>query len=259
MSRAFAAYALSAEGQALLPKTDLPRLPVRPDVYTALGKEQFDPFADGAVVSLRRPHIDFVDLAYGPIDGALVSPRVAPAVFGDGLLEAVPVSALKQIAAEQPAHGVHGVLNEVHDVVAGRAAPVFGWKANSPNLAQQIAEAFIGDLGITTELFRQDQCAELLQACRDAPKSKNRPELSSDRLADIDFYNAHLAPPERRNATDPQILHGEKQFASAGCSVCHVPSLRTEAHPRYPKTLPPQTIAPYTDLLLHDLGEGPSG
>ncbi|CAN2536150.1 hypothetical+protein [Methylocapsa aurea] len=213
--------------------------------------------ADGAVVSLRRPHIEFVDLAYGPIDGVLVSPRVAPAVFGDGLLEAVPVAALKQIAAEQPAHGVHGVLNEVHDVISGQTTSGrFGWKANSPNLKQQIAEAFIGDLGVTTELFPENQCAEQQQACRDAPKSKNRPELSSDRLADIDFYNAHLAPPERRDAADPQILRGEKQFISAGCGVCHVPNLRTEAHPRYPNTLPAQTIAPYTDLLLHDMGEG---
>ena len=212
---------------------------------------------DGSIVSLRRPRIKFVELAYGPIDDALFSPRVAPAVFGDGLLESVPAETLKRIAAEQPAQGVHGVVNEVYDVISGRMVPGrFGWKANSPNLKQQIAEAFIGDLGVTTPLFPNDQCAELQPACRTATKSKNQPELPADRLDDIDFFNAHLAPPPRRDTDNPAVVQGEKLFAAAGCGVCHVPSLKTEAHPKFSQTLPAQTIAPYTDLLLHDMGAG---
>jgi len=209
---------------------------------------------DGTVVPLRKPHVDFVELAYGPIDGVLFSPRVAPGIYGDGLLEAVPVATLEKIAAAQ---GVHGALNEVFEVAAGTMAPGrFGWKASSPTLKQQIAEAFLGDLGVTTPLFPEAQCAEAQQACRDAPKSLNQPEVSAERLADIDFYNAHLAPPTRRNADDPQVKRGEMLFASIGCAVCHVPRLETAAHPRYPASLPAQTIAPYTDLLLHDMGEG---
>jgi CxxC motif-containing protein (DUF1111 family) len=212
---------------------------------------------DGTVVALRRPHIDFVDLAYGPLDGVLFSPRVAPGVYGDGLLEAVPVTTLKRIAAEQATRGLHGEFNEVYDVVSGQMAPGrFGWKANSPTLKQQIAEAFIGDLGVTTPLFPEAQCAEAQQACRDAPKAPSHPELSAARLDSVDFYNAHLAPPPRRNVNDPQVKRGESLFASEGCSACHVPSLQTEAHPRFPRTLPAQTITPYTDLLLHDMGEG---
>jgi CxxC motif-containing protein (DUF1111 family) len=213
--------------------------------------------ADGTTVPLRRPHIEFVDLAYGPLDGALFSPRVAPGVYGDGLLEAVPVSTLKRIAAEQTAKGLSGVLNEVYDVATGQMAPGrFGWKANSPTLKQQIAEAFFGDLGVTTPFFPEAQCAPAQAACRAAPKAPNQPEVSAERLADIDFYNAHLAPPARRDANDPQILRGEAAFAAIGCAMCHVPILQTQAHPRFPQSLPAQTIAPYTDLLLHDMGEG---
>ncbi|WP_064033292.1 di-heme oxidoredictase family protein [Methylosinus sp. R-45379] len=212
--------------------------------------------ADGSIVALRRPRIEFVGLAYGPLDGALFSPRVAPAVFGDGLLESVPIETMKRIAAEQPAQGVHGVVNEVYDVISGQMVPGrFGWKANSPNLKQQIAEAFIGDLGVTTPLFPEDQCTEQQAACRAATKSKNRPELDAIRLDDIDFFNAHLAPPPRRDTDNPQVARGETLFLASGCGVCHVPSLKTEAHPKFSQTLPAQTIAPYTDLLLHDMGE----
>jgi len=212
---------------------------------------------DGTVVALRRPHIDFVDLAYGPLEGVLFSPRVAPGIYGDGLLEAVPVATLQRIAAEQAKLGLHGEVNEVFDVVSGQKAPGrFGWKANSPNLKQQIAEAFIGDLGVTTPLFPEAQCANRQQACRDAPKALSQPELSAARLDSIYFYNAHLAPPARRNADDPRTKRGEVLFMNLGCGACHVPSLKTEAHPRFPQTLPSQTIAPYTDLLLHDMGEG---
>jgi CxxC motif-containing protein (DUF1111 family) len=212
---------------------------------------------DGSVVLLRRPHIAFVALAYGPLEGVLFSPRVAPGIYGDGLLEAVPVATLQRIAAEQAKLGLHGELNEVFDAASGKKAPGrFGWKANSPNLKQQIAEAYIGDLGVTTPLFPETLCAERQQACRDAPKALSQPELSAERLDSIYFYSAHLAPPARRNTGDPQTKRGEALFMSLGCSGCHVPSLQTEAHPLFPQTLPAQTLAPYTDLLLHDMGDG---
>jgi CxxC motif-containing protein (DUF1111 family) len=213
--------------------------------------------ADGAVVKLRSPTIEFIDLAYGSLDGVLTSLRVGPPVYGLGLLESVPVSTLQKIAEQQVSKSVHGSFNQVWDgakqqMVEGR----FGLKANSPNVRQQIAEAFIGDLGITTPLFSKQPCTEKQTDCLNAPQAKSSPELPAERLADLDFYTVHLAPPARRNTDDPKVKLGEQLFTDNGCAVCHVPKLETAAHPRYPATLPPQSIEPYTDLLLHDMGEG---
>jgi len=213
--------------------------------------------ADGTNLKLRKPKLEFVDLAYGPLDGALTSPRVGQPVYGLGLLEAVPVSTLQHIAALQKKHGVHGSFNRVWDVVRQQEAPGrFGWKANSPSLPQQMAEAFIGDMGVTTPLFPDVQCAPQEHACRGAIPSKTQPELSGERLNDLDFFATHLAPPPRRNVDDPQVKRGERLFSTSGCAQCHTPQMKTADHPRYPVTLPAQVIAPYSDLLLHDMGAG---
>jgi len=210
---------------------------------------------DGTLIHLRSPRIEFVDMQYGSTQGMLFSPRVGQPAYGLGLLESVPVATLEYIAAQQKKQGIHGAFNRVWDVALQKEVPGrFGWKANSPNLRQQIAEAFIGDLGVTSPLFPEAQCASTQRECRMAPRAKESPELSGKRLDDIDFYTAHLAPPARRNTGDEQVQRGEKLFASVGCSACHVAQLATAAHPRYPNSLPAQTIAPYTDLLLHDMG-----
>jgi CxxC motif-containing protein (DUF1111 family) len=210
---------------------------------------------DGTVIHLRSPRIEFVDMQYGSTTGMLFSPRVGQQMYGLGLLESIPEQTLQGIAAQQAKQGIHGMLNRVWDVsqqkeVTGR----FGWKANSPTLRQQVAEAFAGDMGVTSPLFPEAQCASTQRECRMAPLSKLSPELSDKRLDDIDFYTVHVAPPARRNTGDVQVQRGEKLFASAGCAACHIPQLATAAHPRYPATLPAQTIAPYTDMLLHDMG-----
>lgn len=213
--------------------------------------------ADGGVVKLRQPRLEFVDLAYGSLDGVLSSPRVGQPFYGLGLLEAVPVSTLQSLADAQKKQGLHGSLNRVWDVVEQQeVAGRFGWKANSPNLCQQMAEAFLGDMGVTTPLFQDVQCAPQQHACRAASKSKSQPEFSGERLNDLDFFAVHLAPPPRRNVDDVQVQRGEQLFAASGCAACHTPQLKTAAHARYPATLPAQTIAPYSDLLLHDMGKG---
>ncbi|MET0310989.1 MAG: di-heme oxidoredictase family protein, partial [Burkholderiaceae bacterium] len=77
-------------------------------------------------------------------------------------------------------------------------------------------------------------------------------------LEDVIFYQAVIAPPARRNAGDAQVLRGQRAFAQAQCATCHRPSYVTGEGP-FPrltsKALSNQTIHPYTDLLLHDMGE----
>ena len=214
-------------------------------------------FKDGTTVLLRKPTLEFVDMTYGTTDGMLSSPRVGQPVYGLGLLESVPLTTLQRLAAEQKRHGIHGSFNRVWDVQQQREVPGrFGWKANSPSLPQQMAEAFIGDMGVTSTLFPNVQCAPQEHACRSALPSKNNPELSDDRLNDMDFFIVHLAPPPRRHVDDPQVKRGERLFSTSGCAQCHTPQMKTADHPRYPATLPAQVIAPYSDLLLHDMGAG---
>jgi CxxC motif-containing protein (DUF1111 family) len=211
--------------------------------------------AGGEKVSLRRPRIAFVDLAYGPIGKVLFSPRIGQPVYGLGLLEAVPEKTLVAMAAEAKADGVRGRTNRVWNAAAKQTVVGrFGFKSNQPNLRQQIAGAFVGDLGITSTLFPDENCTAPQKTCQKAP-SAGHPELSQSDLNAIEFYLANIAPPPRRNVDDPQVRAGERQFASLGCTSCHRPELQTGPNPRFPLTANRQ-IAPYTDLLIHDLGKG---
>jgi CxxC motif-containing protein (DUF1111 family) len=83
-------------------------------------------------------------------------------------------------------------------------------------------------------------------------------EIEEHAINDVIFYQSTLAPPARRNTKDAQVLQGEKLFHAAQCAQCHRPSYRTDA-PLFPtlssKAVSGQTITPYTDMLLHDMGD----
>lgn len=210
-------------------------------------------FKDGEQVNLRRPRLEFRELAYGRLQGVHTSPRVSPAVFGLGLLESVSAETLLALAQEVKPDGVKGRVNQVWDAAQQRTvAGRFGLKANAPNLRQQSAGAFIGDLGITSPLFLVENCGKGQTACRQAP-SGDHPELTAEQLDAVEFYLAHLAVPARRKQDDPQVRRGESLFSRIGCSLCHRPALATTDHPKFP-LLSRRTIAPYSDLLIHDMG-----
>ena len=214
-------------------------------------------FDDGEAYSLRAPDYEIGDPAFGPLHPDVkLSPRVAPVVVGMGLLEAIPESAILALADPDDADGdgISGRPNMVWDVrreelVLGR----FGWKANQPTVEQQTAGAFLGDIGITSALFPQENCPEAQRECLETLNGGN-PEIPDDRLAQVVFYTQTLAVPAMRNIDDPQVVRGAKLFAKAGCNVCHTPSHTTGEHPI--GAVSHQTIYPYTDLLLHDMGDG---
>lgn len=209
--------------------------------------------AGGEMVILRAPRLRFVELAYGPLANALASPRVSPHVAGLSLLESVPAETLERLAHQPQPDGIRGRVNRVWDRQAGATVVGrFGLKANAPTLRQQIAGAFVGDMGITSPLFPNENCQPGQTACRQAP-SGGHPELSDAQLDEVEFYLAHLAPPPRRRADAPEVKAGEALFAGLGCAACHLPSLPGGDHPKYPR-LSKQTVAAYTDLLVHDLG-----
>ena len=158
-------------------------------------------------------------------------------------------------AAAQRSRGLHGRPNLVWDLIAGReAVGRFGRKANQPSLKQQIVTAYHADLGVTSRWFPEENCTEVQVRCL-AEKPGGYPELPAAFLDPVLFYAQALAVPARRDVDDPQVRHGEALFALAGCDGCHTPTLETADYPALP-ALSRQTIHPYTDLLLHDMGEG---
>ncbi len=194
----------------------------------------------------------------------MISPRVAPPMIGLGLLEAVPEEQILANADPDDANqdGISGKPNRVwsrehNDVMLGR----FGWKAGVPNIAQQAAEAFAGDIGLGTTMipFPSGDCTEKEKACLDAPNG-NSPKYQNVEVGDelfklVAFYSRNLAVPARRNPDDPEVLKGKEVFYKIGCASCHQPKFVTGDAPAQPH-LSHQLIWPYTDLLLHDMGEG---
>jgi CxxC motif-containing protein (DUF1111 family) len=207
---------------------------------------------DGTLVKMRRPRLSFRDLAYGPLEpGARTSVRIAPPVFGLGLLEAVPEEV---ILAKRDRN--HGKANYVWDIERGKyTLGRFGLKANQPSLKQQIANAFAEDIGVTSTLFPSETCTSVETACKAAAADEQQPELRASQLESMLEYVRALAPPARRNVGNDRVKRGEAQFASLGCATCH---LETMALGFFTPVagLSSAPIHPYTDLLLHDMGEG---
>ncbi len=220
-------------------------------------------FADGSRYTLEKPLYQITDLGYGPMaPGTMVSPRIAPQVIGLGLLEAIAEADIRANAAAQAAAPgpIKGQVNLVWDAYGERMMiGRFGWKANVASLAHQSASAFAGDIGITSSRFAQPACMPAQKDCLQAPHGKNAQgvEIDDQALDDVIFYQATLAPPARRGADTPEVQRGEKLFHAMQCAQCHRPSYRTE-QPPFPHlssaSQAGQTITPYTDLLLHDMG-----
>jgi CxxC motif-containing protein (DUF1111 family) len=219
-------------------------------------------FKDGTEVELRKPVLQITQLGYGPMHpDTRFSARVAPPMIGLGLLEAIPDAAILANAEAQAKekNGIAGRPNQVWDdaeqkTVLGR----FGWKAGQPNLNQQNVHAFSGDMGLTTSLRPFDDCTDAQVACKQAPNGNGpngEPEVSDNILRLVLFYSRNLAVPARRDVSAPQVLAGKNLFFQAGCQSCHTPKYTTVATAAEPE-LANQVIRPYSDLLLHDMGEG---
>lgn len=212
--------------------------------------------SDGTVAELRRPEVVIDRLAYGPLDNARLSPRVGPAVAGLGLLEAVPDVLIADIAEEMKPDGVRGRVNWVRDPHSGELrAGRFGYKASAATLLHQSAKAMHVDLGITSALFPSSNCTAAQTECLLQQAVETAERVASGRLAyeigdrslsELVFYLQQLAPPDVPQQS-AESEAGLVVFTELGCAVCHRPSLN----------LPDGTaVTAYTDLLLHDMGEG---
>ncbi len=211
-------------------------------------------FPDGELLDLRRPSVRIENMNFGPFaDGIMMSVRNTQAILGMGYLEAVSEKGILKLAEKQKAMGLNGRPNYVRDdinkkTVLGR----FGWKANQPSIKQQIAAAFLADVGVTSAVYPEQSCTPVQKECLAALKG-DKPELRPELWESLTFWSQSLDVPAQRNRDTPEFKTGEKLFESAGCSGCHVPEMRTGKYPAVPQ-IANKLIRPYTDLLLHDMG-----
>jgi CxxC motif-containing protein (DUF1111 family) len=200
-------------------------------------------YQDGTTYQLRSPQTQ-ITLANGqPLPtNVLTSLRIPPPIFGLGLLEAIPEETIRNLAdpEDRDGDGISGRPNEVWNGVQKKATlGRFGLKANNPDLLQQSAGAYVNDMGVTNTLF---------------PATDGSLDIDEKTLKDTVFYVQTLGVPVRTLLDRPEVKKGEKLFTQANCNACHISQLKTGDHEV--KILANQTIHPYTDLLLHDMGAG---
>jgi CxxC motif-containing protein (DUF1111 family) len=197
---------------------------------------------------LRAP-----EFAFTGTDPEFYSARIAPQLVGLGLLEAIPEVAIEAMADPDDSNGdgISGRIRFVTDSETGHArVGRFGWKAGQATVKQQVAAALNTDVGVMTSIYPNPDCGSAETNCGDSGS-----ELADSHLSDLTTYISLLGVRARRDYDDPVALQGEALFNSAGCASCHTPTVQTtEYHPH--AELRDQTIHPYTDLLLHDMGPG---
>lgn len=212
-------------------------------------------FADGESYTLLAPEYIFEELAYGELAADTgFSPRVAPSVFGSGLLEAIAEAQILERSdpGDADGNGISGRPNHVWNHLTNQAAlGRFGWKANQPDIAHQTAAAFSAEIGMSSSLRPLQNCTTVQTACQAAPDG-GAPEISDEIFTHIVNYQRLLGVPVRRNLDSSEVKQGARLFVDAGCAACHRPTFVTGAV-EY-ASLSHQTIHPYTDLLLHDMG-----
>lgn len=221
-------------------------------------------FADGSTTTLRAPSYEAVDLAYGPLDPKTsISPRVTPQMVGLGLLEAIHAADLRALADEEDkdGDGISGKLAIVRDGAGNKTIGRFGWKATNASIRQQSAGAFAGDIGISSPDVPNNfgDCTKFQTDCLSMPHGEQVNlgvgEAPEKVLSLVTFYSQNLAVPIRRNSEKTDVLNGKKHFYELGCISCHTPKFVTSRNAGN-KAQKFQLIWPYTDLLLHDMGDG---
>ena len=211
-------------------------------------------FSDGESYELRTPTYTLSDL-HQPISVPYyLSPRLAPPVFGLGLLESI--SDFDILANEDvndaDGDGISGKANYVWEPTKNAMAlGRFGLKSNTATILTQVAAAYNNDMGITSSIFKN----ETTHGQSQSDNLNDDPELPDSILNAVKFYVQTLKAPARRNVTKPEVLRGKELFAQAKCQNCHKADFRTAVNVAFP-AMSNQYIHPYTDLLLHDMGDG---
>lgn len=216
-------------------------------------------YADGTPYTLEKPIYHFPDQNYGPLgEEALVSPRIAPFMIGMGLLDAITDADILERADpdDRDGDGISGRANQVWSIEQGTyRVGKYGWKAETPTLAQQSMDAAVNDMGVTNPMFPTETCTASQHTCGQALSgTTNAPyEMTEQQMNEVVTYLEFLAVPGRDYLDNPDVIKGEQLFNAIGCESCHRATFTTGTEQRQ-RRLHNQTIHPYTDLLLHDMG-----
>jgi len=213
-------------------------------------------YDDGTPYELRRWRISIEDEGYGPLGALRKSLRLGQQVIGVGLLEAVDDAAIieREDPDDRDGDGISGRAHRVTGADGTKGIGRFGWKASQPTLEAQVIAALHGDIGITSAARPDEDLTSAQRAVIDAP-SGGSPEIDEHKIGRIAHYCRVLAVPAQRGAGTPEVERGRALFARAGCTGCHTPTLVTGGSSPI-ELFRNATIHPYTDLLLHDMGDG---
>lgn len=228
---------------------------INPNVATE-GKMRYD------IVTSREDMLSGINFNFTPTDhnhplgDSAISGRISPQLVGMGMLNLIPdVNIIA--AADADDSNKDGISGRIHWVVEGNQQQIgrFGWKAINSSLRTQNANAMSQDIGLTTSIFAEPSCSASQYVCKTLPNGGigGGPEVINESLDAVTEFMTALAVPERRINNLQTFNQGATLFAQTGCASCHTPKQKTGDSLRFP-LLSQQIIYPYTDLLLHDMG-----
>ncbi len=219
-------------------------------IVTLRYQEHIETLNDGAQIRLRKPEYLIGELSGPPLSPRTVlMPRETPSAQGAGLLEMISTEELlaNEKRQRQSKNGIAGHISWI-EVDGHRAPGRFGWQATEPTIANQISAAFSREMGLSTSRANHIDCGREDTACRNAPTGGD-PEVEPALFDAVVFFEQLHAVPGLKVVRDTR--QGSMLFEKIGCAECHRPVTQVKLADSSRRT-----IRPYTDLLLHDLGQG---
>ncbi len=211
-------------------------------------EEKVIKFPDGKIQKLLKPTYQIDNLQYGQLHkDTILTFRLAPSLYGVGFLDDIKDEDIlaNEDEFDKDNDGISGRANIVYSNITNKyELGKFSWKANLTTLKHQIANAAINDMGLTTSIYPKDTCTKKQTACLNAPKARDAIDLPDHRLEAVEFFVSNQKL-HKINETK-EFKKGYELFKQIGCIKCHVDSFVTKAGTK---------IAPFTDMLLHDMGE----
>lgn len=205
-------------------------------------------FPDGEKQVLLKPKYNLENLNYGNLHkDANISYRIAPTLNGMGLINLISHEDILANVDENDSNndGISGRANFVYSNITKKTElGLYTWKASVAFLKEQVAGAAVNDMGLTTTIFPDDNCTKSQKECNDAPKARDKIDLPDDRLEAVTSYLKNIkayAPKKTKEYEEGLAL-----FEAISCSKCHISSFDTKNGFK---------VSPFSDFLLHDMGE----
>lgn len=220
-------------------------------------------FPDGERYELARPEYTITDWYADEIapEDLFCTVRVPLRHVGMGQMMALDPNEIEELARKSnyPEWGISGRCNYITEKGV-RSLGVSGNKAQHADLTVELG--FSSDMGVTNSRYPEEICEGQIQMSQGSMMglSYDQLDVSTEDMENVDLYMQSLGVPARRDVHNPEVIRGEQMFFEAGCHLCHVTTLHTR--PRGSVLLAgtallwlgSQTIHPYSDYLLHDMG-----